>query len=263
VSVASRRAADAVDSVRVLAVVVLGVIALVSVLPRSLWLQVAAVEGVFLAGPLLYSLVSRVSFDAFSLRLPSLRILPFIVMASLGSMWLLNGLTILQEYLLVLVGMKEYARHAVDQLQKPVMEAMSQGRVRSFLLFSLAPGVCEEFLFRGLVFRGFARSFSGGRALIYTALLFAAFHVEPIKMLPMFFLGLLFGSLVYWSRSLWAGVFAHAANNGAVLVVADFESRGYPISQGPIYLYPISAVVFVLAMVCLWLDYKKSSAILV
>lgn len=255
------RAPDAVDSVRVLAVVILGIavaLTAMSSLRGPFWAPAAAIEGLFLLGPLLYAAAVRLPIvDSFALRLPPARVVFFVLAACLGSMWLLSGLTILQDKLFVWLGWEQYARQSYTQLQKPVEEALKRGWFTAILLMSLAPGLCEEFLFRGLVFRGFQRSFSGPRALLYTALLFAAMHVELAKMIPMLFLGLFFGALAWLGRSLWMSVLAHAANNAAVLVVADLETRGHGITNAPGYVYPVSAVVFGLAMACLVREYRR------
>ncbi len=172
-------------------------------------------------------------------------------------MWLLNGLTIIQDFILIQVGLEQYARNTIDQLQKPVLDVLSRGLLPAILMMSVLPGLCEEVLFRGIVFRGFQKSFSPLAALLVTAVLFALMHQVWLKMIPMFFLGLFFGTLVLLSRSLWAGVIAHMANNGAVLVVAKVESGGHQVSQAPWFVYPFAGVLFLLAMMALYRSYQQ------
>ena len=49
--------------------------------------------------------------------------------------------------------------------------------------------------------------------------MFSLIHFDPIGFLPRFILGIAFGLLWLDSGSLWAGIFAHALNNGVSSVV--------------------------------------------
>lgn len=89
----------------------------------------------------------------------------------------------------------------------------------------LAAPFCEEFFFRGLMQRGAEKAFGPGRALIVTAVVFSAFHMDPIGFLARVELGLLFGWLMLRSGSVWPGIFAHFANN-SISVGLYFASKG-------------------------------------
>jgi uncharacterized protein len=76
----------------------------------------------------------------------------------------------------------------------------------------LAP-ICEEAAFRGYLQRTLARALGPWTAIGLAALLFALRHVDPVRFLPLVFLGALFGWLAWRSGSLWPAIAAHAANN--------------------------------------------------
>jgi membrane protease YdiL (CAAX protease family) len=80
---------------------------------------------------------------------------------------------------------------------------------------SIAAPVCEEFFFRGILQRGLtpAPPASPVRALVVTAVIFSAFHMDPVGFAARAELGLLFGWLYLRTGSLWPGIGAHAANN--------------------------------------------------
>lgn len=86
-------------------------------------------------------------------------------------------------------------------------------------LFFIVAGVgvtaplCEEYFFRGVFQQGLASRRPPASAVVLTALIFSAFHLDPVGFLARFELGLLFGFLFLRSGSLWPGVMAHAANN--------------------------------------------------
>lgn len=282
----ARRHPDAIDSVCVLASVFVGVVALSFGL--ALLLQAApapasgsqalvgrrmpaptmpigaVVAGImvpFLLGPLVYAFaLKRSVVESFLLRPPRPRTVFFVLLASAGSMWLLNGIVTIQEYVLIRAGMGEYVRSAERRLETQFLELLVADPAYAIFLFSLVPAICEEFLFRGIVLRGFRESLGTPVALLGTAAIFAVVHVEPIKMLPMFLLGLFFAGLVILTRSLWSSVLAHAANNLAVLVVSYVgHQRGVDIARyGTWYVYAISVVAFGLAVACLVADYRDS-----
>jgi len=86
------------------------------------------------------------------------------------------------------------------------------------LVVLVAPFV-EEFLFRGLLY-GVAKRF-GGRvpALLATSILFAAVHITPGSLLPLFVLSV--GLTLAYERtgSLWTPVLMHMAFNGTQFAI--------------------------------------------
>jgi len=85
---------------------------------------------------------------------------------------------------------------------------------------AIAAPVCEEFFFRGFLQERLSRVLGNPwRVAVYVAVVFSAFHLDPVGFLARFELGLLFG-LLYWRMgSLWPGVAAHAANNVTSTVI--------------------------------------------
>ncbi|HVE83374.1 MAG TPA: type II CAAX endopeptidase family protein [Myxococcales bacterium] len=79
---------------------------------------------------------------------------------------------------------------------------------------SVAAPFCEELFFRGFLQERLTRTLGAPwRVTVFVAVVFSAFHLDPVGFVSRFELGLLFG-LLYWRLgSLWPGVMAHAANN--------------------------------------------------
>lgn len=79
---------------------------------------------------------------------------------------------------------------------------------------SLAAPVCEEFFFRGVFQKGLlGTSLSRMGAVVVTAVVFSAFHMDPVGFVARVELGVLFGALRLYTGSLWPGILAHSANN--------------------------------------------------
>lgn len=104
-------------------------------------------------------------------------------------------------------------------------------------LFALIPALCEELLFRGVLFSLLERASAPGTAdaaqqpaqrslrgrrlfaLAITSILFGAFHLSVGKLLPTAVLGLGFGLAMLASGSLYGAMAMHATNNAAVIVL--------------------------------------------
>ncbi|MGZ3461194.1 MAG: CPBP family glutamic-type intramembrane protease [Archangium sp.] len=96
---------------------------------------------------------------------------------------------------------------------------------------SLGAPVCEEFFFRGFFFQGLKAP--GGppqKAIVLSAVVFSAFHLDPVGFLARVELGMLFAWLLLRTGSVWPGIFAHAANN-LVSTVLFFSSKQTGSSQ--------------------------------
>ncbi|WP_422723983.1 type II CAAX prenyl endopeptidase Rce1 family protein [Hyalangium rubrum] len=79
---------------------------------------------------------------------------------------------------------------------------------------SLAAPFCEEFFFRGVFQKGLlATTLSRPAAVLVTAVVFSAFHLDPVGFLARVELGVLFGALRLYTGSLWPSILAHSANN--------------------------------------------------
>ena len=88
----------------------------------------------------------------------------------------------------------------------------------------LAPVLCEEPLFRGLVFTSLCAHCGPRWALGGSALLFAISHFNPWQLLPLFLFGLFLGALVYWTHSIYPAMLAHAVNNLASITGVNLHT---------------------------------------
>jgi uncharacterized protein len=102
--------------------------------------------------------------------------------------------------------------------QPPVAENLA-GLLLNILAIGGTAGLCEEFLFRGVIQRGFER-FGNVRAILLAAFLFSLTHLDFQKIFGTFLLGALIGFLVYRTDSLFSGMFAHFTNNSIVVVLS-------------------------------------------
>ena len=117
-----------------------------------------------------------------------------------------------------LSGVEVWMTEKEQQADTMIKSLIAAGTFSTMLLnlFSLAlmPAIAEEFIFRGVFQRIFARLFRSGHLAIWTtAFIFSAIHFQFFGFLPRFVLGLIFGYLYFWSGTLWLPVTAHFVNN--------------------------------------------------
>jgi membrane protease YdiL (CAAX protease family) len=117
-------------------------------------------------------------------------------------------------YLVVPGAMDSSTDALLFEQQTPVQLALVVGAV------SLAAPFCEEYFFRGVVQPGFRRAGLGSVGAVgLTAALFSLFHLQPVKLVPLLELGLLFGLLRLRTRSLWPAIAAHSGNNSVTALL--------------------------------------------
>ncbi|MFV0345746.1 MAG: lysostaphin resistance A-like protein [Bacteroidales bacterium] len=101
------------------------------------------------------------------------------------------------------------------------------GQVGHIVIFA---AIVEEFIFRGVIMRGLLRKYSPFFAILVSAFLFAAYHLNPWQFSVALYLGLFLGWLRYKTRNIWLPIIAHALNNFIVLIGSSPYRPGWAVS---------------------------------
>ena len=101
-----------------------------------------------------------------------------------------------------------------------------------FTIVVVAPLV-EETLFRGIILNGLAAYHTRTRAIVWSAVLFSVFHLEPMKLVPIFLSGLVLAWWVVRTGSLWPVLFGHALNNFISVAAEHADVPESTASQDP------------------------------
>lgn len=88
----------------------------------------------------------------------------------------------------------------------------------------IAP-LAEEILFRGFIFAGLRQRYGWKPAALISAGLFAAVHLSPLSVPPLFLLGWIFAYLYHRSNSIWPAILMHVLTNGLALGAAYLLSQ--------------------------------------
>lgn len=76
----------------------------------------------------------------------------------------------------------------------------------------LVPALVEEFLFRGVILRGYER-FGSTTAIVMTGVLFGVLHIQLMSVPSIILLGIVISYVVYRTNSIFAGVIYHFVHN--------------------------------------------------
>ena len=124
------------------------------------------------------------------------------------------------------------------------------------LSIALIPGICEEYLFRGVLQKNFYLISKNIHIAVWlSAFFFSALHLQFYGFFPRMLLGVLFGYIYYWSGSILYPMIAHIFNNFFSLTIFYFSQKGllnenFEVSVNsspkiPMVLIIISAVLFI------------------
>ena len=98
----------------------------------------------------------------------------------------------------------------------------------AFVVFAtliLAPAVCEELFFRGLVFTALAAHHGATVAILGSAFLFAAIHFNPWQFPALVLLGIFLGVLVCLTHSIYPAILAHMVTNGLSVLGVNLRAH--------------------------------------
>ncbi len=115
------------------------------------------------------------------------------------------------------------------------------GAVALLVLVTAVAPLLEEFLFRGWMQRGLERRMPHWRAIVVTAFVFAAVHVQLFGFPLRFGFALASGYAAWASRSIWPSVVLHGAYNGSLIVLGVLLPR---LDEGAIARYAHDGRVF-------------------
>lgn len=159
--------------------------------------------------------------ETFRLKMPKI---PVLIFAVIGILVIQPFLQVYLYYQNELIFSLPFGKEALNQLKElfDMMESMTKKLVESkslpefilvVIVIAVTPAICEEFLFRGLVFRNFEKIIPASKAIFFTGLLFALFHFHPFNIIPLMVLGIFLTFIVYHSGSIYTALICHFINN--------------------------------------------------
>lgn len=175
-----------------------------------------------------------------------------------------------------LSGIENWMKNSEEQarlLTEAFLSTTSIGGLAiNMLMIAIIPAVGEEIFFRGILQRLFNQMTRNVHAaVIISALLFSALHMQFYGFLPRFVLGLILGYLYAWSGSIWVPIIVHFINNAFAvmamflvshnMVETDLDSLGTTNSQ-PLIIISVMLVMLLMGVVYYWEKKKQEERIL-
>lgn len=124
----------------------------------------------------------------------------------------------------------EEQMRATQQKSEEIIEMfISQGSLFSSLLIIAAlAAVSEELLFRSVIQRWLMKLFKNVHvAIIVTAIVFSAFHMDFFGFFPRFILGLMLGYMFWMTGSIFPSMLMHFVNNATIVMLHYLNTRGF------------------------------------
>ncbi|HEY5535811.1 MAG TPA: CPBP family intramembrane glutamic endopeptidase [Ignavibacteria bacterium] len=158
-----------------------------------------------------------------------------------------------------------------DMIEASVMEMVKSHSVIEFMVvvfvIAVTPAICEEFLFRGLIFSNMQKFLKVSYAIIFSGILFALFHFDPFNLIPLIILGIYITLTAYYSGSIYTAIAVHFINNfisaAAVYFIgeefASNSSLSTPEEFRQLIIWgSISLVIFILILITMRKLFKKN-----
>jgi membrane protease YdiL (CAAX protease family) len=95
--------------------------------------------------------------------------------------------------------------------------------IYTFITAVIAAPIIEEIMMRGIILDGFLRRYSPAKSIIWSAVIFGVFHLNPWQAVAGIASGLLLGWLYWKTRSILLCIILHMANNITSYIQTSFS----------------------------------------
>ena len=144
------------------------------------------------------------------------------------------------------------------------------GYLINMIVIAILPAIGEELIFRGVfqkLFINWTKNIHLG--ILLAAVLFSAFHFQFFGFIPRMLMGVFFGYLLIWSKSIWIPIIAHFVNNAIAVtfyylynikvVNVDIENIG---AENNIFTTVLLSCIMVISLVyyVYFIEKKKNKA---
>jgi sodium transport system permease protein len=182
----------------------------------------------FIGIPLWAAMAGNVPFrTAFAWRRPPLLAIPGALLCGVALWPFAHEIILFLDAIrLVMIDTSQF------ELARQLIERCRQAPLVLVLLaFAILPAVCEEFCFRGYLYRAFESRWAGWRTVFLTGIIFGLFHLVAVdtlaieRLAPTTFLGCILGWIRWKTNSLFPSIIMHVFHNGLLTILFYFEKE--------------------------------------
>lgn len=114
---------------------------------------------------------------------------------------------------------------SADNVVTTFSTIMDGNIVGVFFVIAVTPAVCEEMLFRGLIYHSMKERYRASVAIAIVAVLFGVYHMSLVKFIPTGLLGLVLCYVVHKTGSIYPSMMMHFINNALSVLVTYYPER--------------------------------------
>lgn len=194
--------------------------------------QLFSAIGLFIVPPLVYGIISSkktvevLSLNSLNKPINYMLIFLLMILSTPFISWIieLNANMVLPNFLSGIEQWMRASENQAEELTKAFLTFNGFGSLFYILIIvAVVPALGEELLFRGVLQKIFINWTKNAHLGIWiTAIFFSALHLQFFGFFPRLLLGLLFGYIFWWSKSLWLPIVGHFINNGSVVIASYF-----------------------------------------
>lgn len=127
--------------------------------------------------------------------------------------------------LVIAVGLTSLFPESAGNVETVFADIMSGNVPAVFFVIALAPAVCEEMLFRGVIMHSLKAKYRVSSAIAITAALFGMYHMSLVKFIPTGLLGLLLCLVVWKTGSIYPAMLMHFINNAISVFLSCYPEQ--------------------------------------
>ena len=127
--------------------------------------------------------------------------------------------------LVVSCGLISLFPQSADNVVTTFSSIMDGSVVSVFFVIAVAPAICEEMLFRGLIYNSMKARYRISVTIGVVAVLFGIYHMSLVKFIPTGLLGLALCYVAYKTGSIYPSMMMHFINNAFSVVVSYYPEQ--------------------------------------
>lgn len=145
------------------------------------------------------------------------------VKSYIGGFFMIIGLFLIN--IVLSFGLMKLFPSSTENITNTFSELFSGNIIAVFLVIALTPAICEEMLFRGMIFHALKAKYRVWTAIGIVSVLFGIYHMSMVKLLTTGLLGLFLCYVVYQADSIYPAMMMHFINNAVSVIISCYPEQ--------------------------------------
>lgn len=141
----------------------------------------------------------------------------------LGGFFTIIGMFLIN--IVISTGLASLFPESSDNVVTVFSDLMDGNIFTVLLVIAVAPAICEEMMFRGMLFHAMKARYRIVTAIGAVAVLFGIYHMSLIKFIPTGLLGLVLCYIVYVTGSIYPAMLMHFINNALSVLISCYPEQ--------------------------------------